>query len=330
MGRKRKLLTGVVPIGGPSLKSRKKAREVTSQYHSIRNEIEILRVKHNGDIHKSDSSVEVGENSSLKSESKKYIHETDRASKIEALEQQLVKLGGTNSYQQASIISTQHFKTSRWVLGTIEQLLGRTRTLLSVLEVGAINTQLQKAPWLDVRSIDVHSQHPLIEELDFFHLKVECNFDVCVSSMVVNCVPQPSRRGEMLLRMRCVLARDDSVLLLVLPARCVDSPHLTLVKQGIKKTKCCKGRYDFLELLRGLGFIDPNITKCTPRLVFYSMRRGPLIASAAEVGEYPWQREAKYRLQALPATLRQHFSLQIDGQINPKEFAIGFAPEFWK
>src|SRR2546423_765110 len=97
MGRKRKLFTGTKPIGGPTLKSRRVARVVTSKYHSIRNEQ--AQVTQSNDL----SAVEKQE-------------------KLNTLEQQLNEIGGTNRYQQASIISTQHFKTSRWVLQTLEQL----------------------------------------------------------------------------------------------------------------------------------------------------------------------------------------------------------------
>lgn len=42
MGRKRKLFLGTESIGGKSMKSRRKARFVTSQYHNIRNELEAI------------------------------------------------------------------------------------------------------------------------------------------------------------------------------------------------------------------------------------------------------------------------------------------------
>lgn len=55
---------------------------------------------------------------------------------------------------------------------------------LNVLEVGAINIQLQQYHWLDVRSIDLNSQHPLIEECDFFDIIPSSFYDVVVCSMV--------------------------------------------------------------------------------------------------------------------------------------------------
>ena len=146
MGRRRKMITSAVkPLSGTkSLKSRRLARVVTSKYHSIRNEMSL-----------------VDQQSSLSSAEKK--------SKKEELNQKLEDIGGTNRYQEASIISTQHFKTSRWVLGCVDRHMGEysegmkaendkkdavsvpgavshkkmKKSLLEVLEVGAINIQVR-------------------------------------------------------------------------------------------------------------------------------------------------------------------------------------------
>lgn len=170
------------------MKSRRKARFVTSQYHNIRNEISAI------------------DNNSL-------IQPDDKDEKKKVLNEKLEAIGGVDKYQQASIISTSHFKTSRWVVSILEQL-GCRKTLpipaavkspapaiesketvptsrslvsnskLNVLEVGAINVQLQQCRWLNVRSIDVNSQHPSIEECDFFDIEPTAAFDAVVCSMV--------------------------------------------------------------------------------------------------------------------------------------------------
>lgn len=170
------------------MKSRRKARFVTSQYHNIRNEISAI------------------DNNSL-------IQPDDKDEKKKVLHEKLEAIGGVDKYQQASIISTSHFKTSRWVVSILEQLgcrktqqiptaekspslaiegqeTGSASTKmvpnckLNVLEVGAINVQLQQCRWLNVRSIDVNSQHPLIEECDFFDIEPTASFDAVVCSMV--------------------------------------------------------------------------------------------------------------------------------------------------
>lgn len=160
MGRKRKVHIGPTPIGGHELKSRKLARTVTAQYHIIQNERSTVV-------------------------NNKQISEQEKKNKLAVLQHQMDQIGGTNRYQQASIISTQHFKTSKWVTQTLQDLGKKDNTTkLNLLEVGAINIQLQQYSWLNVKAIDLNSQHPLIEECDFFSLVPNKNFDVVVCSMV--------------------------------------------------------------------------------------------------------------------------------------------------
>jgi hypothetical protein len=101
--RKRKLFLGVNPIGGPVLKSRRLARIITSKFHNIQNSIHLLSVS------KQETNVsncpDMGDTSDLQN--------GDIEAKINALNEQLTRLGGRNRYQEASIISTNHFKTSR-------------------------------------------------------------------------------------------------------------------------------------------------------------------------------------------------------------------------
>jgi 25S rRNA (adenine2142-N1)-methyltransferase len=389
MGRKRKLLTGVVPIGGPSLKSRKKAREVTSRYHSIRNELELIN------NNKSGKGIDNRDTRDTETDGKDTL-DMITSTKVAALEKELEDIGGTNRYQEASIVSTQHFKTSRWVLSTIESLMGRKPTnntddtnrgattktesaerwtehkpniadKYHALEIGAINIQLQQCPWLDTDSIDVNSQHPLIKEINFFDLPLTFEYDICISSMVVNCVTKPSQRGEMLLKMRYILKNDNSLLLLVLPSRCVDSKYVTLnqcskriqskKKYNNNKDKH-KGRHDFALLLQGLGYIDVTIAKETPHLVFYSMRRGPLASTisnddntvtknalssssspsaAANIRykcneSFSWENDAKLQLKTLSSNLSKHYNKEntdMDTVVPPKDFAIGFSSKLW-
>lgn len=272
MKRKRKLVTGLKPIGNPTLKSRKKARSVTAAYHVIKNEL--------ADIEKED------EGDGLPKNEKKA-----------ALEKELESIGGIDAYQRASIVSTQHFKTSRWVLSEISKHLKieqvakiqgkkkkKERGPIRVLEVGAINIQLQQVKHLDVRSIDINSQHPLIEEVDFFDVKPENNYDVVVCSMVLNCVHEVSRRGEMIARLRGHLRNPSSLLLLVLPIRCIRSKHL--------------GDESFVSICAALGLTTVEI-KETPKLLFYTFRR-----SGADDSSTDWRKACRMGLASLVKTDR--------------------------
>lgn len=160
MGRTRKLHLGCKPIGGAPVKSRRLARAITSQYHVIQNEKSLI--------------------------AKEILNEKEKHQRLSALDAKMNEIGGTNAYQQASIISTQYFKTSKWVAGTLAKLGKQSEGVskLNVLEVGAINTQLQQYSWLNVRSIDLNSQQPSIEECDFFTVEPRSQYDVVVCSMV--------------------------------------------------------------------------------------------------------------------------------------------------
>ena len=318
MGRKRKLFTGVAPIGGHSIKSLKKARRVTSAYHNIRNEIQQIS-----------KSLDIDEKTKLEKKAK--------------LEAQLEDMGGTNKYQEASMLATKHFKTSRWVLTCINDYLpkpvywkGDNRSNLDipsksregrfqVLEVGAINTQLQQCTGLNVRAIDINSQHPSIEELDFFDIPPAYTYDCVVCCMVLNCVDSPSKRGEMLARLRGQLKDEQSLLLLVLPTRCVDSPHI--------------GKERFNNLLDLLGFVPATAVKVTPRLHFYVLKRGPLLQARSNKGGDDWLWETQARLSlvsqgpvagtavntsTLLSTLK-HFRHNFDAEVTPTGFAISIA-----
>jgi hypothetical protein len=160
MGRKRKLFLGSAPIGGAAVKSRRVARKITSQYHLIQNEKSLV-------------------------EKDTTLTEEEKASKLSALQRNMDEIGGTNRYQQASIVNTQHFKTSKWVASTLVALeKPKKYEKLNILEIGAINTQLQQYKWANVKAIDLNSQDPMIEECDFFTLVPEAKYDVVVSSMV--------------------------------------------------------------------------------------------------------------------------------------------------
>ena len=133
--------------------------------------------------------------------------------------------------QDASALNTALHSTSRWVLRRL-----RARRLLPtspgapVLEVGAINTQLLLTPDLRVRAVDLHSSHPSIERSDFFSLPHggpadartgACTpYDVVVCSMVLNCVPDPNRRFEMLVGLRSQL-RVGGLAFITLPRSCL-------------------------------------------------------------------------------------------------------------
>lgn len=108
---------------------------------------------------------------------------------------------------------------------------------LAFLEVGALSTKnaCSKSSLFRVTRIDLHSQHPEILSQDFMERPIptqeEDKFDVISLSLVLNYVPSPQQRGEMLRRTTMFLRHANSntasnsplfpCLFLVLPAPCI-------------------------------------------------------------------------------------------------------------
>jgi 25S rRNA (adenine2142-N1)-methyltransferase len=271
----------------PIMKSRKKARQVTTLFHKHTRERDLALA--NGD-----------------------------PQQVQRCDELLEEMGGREEYQRASQLSTSFHSTSKWVLGSLARkgwLLGipieksdeddingdtaskkknckKQRRPTRLLEVGAINTELldaaeqmvttpiavapsstsggvsneQKKYRLNVRAIDIHSMDKeRIEEADFLTLKLISphvleRYDVIVCSMVLNCVTTPSDRGKMLARLYHHL-RPGGWLFLTIPLFCLTkSAFLTLPI--------------FTELLGsgGVGFVVEE-TKHTPRVAFFVCQR---------------------------------------------------------
>ena len=252
----------------PAMRSRKKARVVTTLFHKYTRDRELALQQ--GDMDR--------------------VKECDI--KIE-------EMGGRQEYQRASQLSTAHHSTSKWVIGELKKsgwLYGipegmhettkktkrkvpRRKTRL--LEVGAINTELLNAAkeketdiegngtvskyQLDVRSIDLQSSHDGIEEADFLtfplcHRDLDQRHDVVVCSMVINCVPTPEQRGTMLTRLFHQL-RPGGLCFLTLPKLCLtQSPFMT------------PQRFQSLLSTAGVGF-EVEETKESPKVSFFILRR---------------------------------------------------------
>jgi 25S rRNA (adenine2142-N1)-methyltransferase len=174
------------------LRSLARARAVTSRFHELTQELKQRRA--------------AGE---------------DTASVQAALN----SLGGRDAYQEASVLTTERHKTSRFVYSTLQSMGLRPQAgepPLRLLEVGAVNLQLSSCPWLSTRAIDLRSTHPRIEEMDFFSLRPRGAFTAVVCSMIMNCVPDASSRGRMLLGLRAHLA-VGGLAFVMLPLRCLES-----------------------------------------------------------------------------------------------------------
>ena len=272
-----------VPASSSSetMKSRKKARKVTTLFHKLTKERDAAAAKQDFE-------------------------------EVRRIDSEIDAMGGRPEYQRASVLSTSFHSTSKWVLGQlkqngwlygirmtpnhhghdqrIEQRWKRLRELprrpTRILEVGAINTELLDAAdssrsdknssknyKLHVRAIDIHSMATgRIEEYDFLDLPyidrdVHKRYDVIVCSMVINCVTTPEKRGEMLAKLYHHL-RPGGLCFLTLPKFClIKSAFLTasLFEEMLGRT--------------GVGF-EIVSTRSSPRLSFFVLRRPELDESS--------------------------------------------------
>lgn len=165
-----------------------------------------------------------------------------RASSIDA---QIQANGGLESYQIASKLGQSMDRggdSSKVLMDWIKPQLDQwqsTSPRLRVLEVGALSTKnaCSKTPTLDVTRIDLNSQEPGILKQDFMERPLPSGeqerFHLISLSLVLNYVPDPTGRGEMLKRCVKFLTSQCPIsfaptLFLVLPVACVDnSRYLT-------------------------------------------------------------------------------------------------------
>jgi 25S rRNA (adenine2142-N1)-methyltransferase len=199
--RKGKTAAPLVPPPNKTM-SRKRARQVTTQFHKLTRQREAAQ-------------------------------QANDEQALQSLEQEITVMGGREAYQKASQVSTSFHSTSKWVLAHLSRngwIYGvptvvhadasgvaampkkptkkeQQRRPTRILEVGAINTELLDAATtggrlLQVRAVDLHAMDRRIEQADFLqlsvsHKSVEERYDVIVCSMVLNCVPTALQRGEM-------------------------------------------------------------------------------------------------------------------------------------
>lgn len=147
-------------------------------------------------------------------------------------------------------------------------LHGIKKGSLKLLEVGSLSPDnlISKSPPFTLTRIDLNSQHPSIETQDFMERPLprseEDKFDIISLSLVLNYVPDPVIRGEMLRRTTQFLRAPKEgetethfpSMFLVLPAPCVtNSRYLT------------EGRLK--EIMESLGYVLVK-RKLSPKLIY--------------------------------------------------------------
>ncbi len=216
--------------------------------------------------------------------------------KTERLKAEIEASGGLRMYQEASIIGQSAERggdTSRvlmeWLLGaTSSEGLIKAHYKLRMLEVGAlkIDNACSRSGLFEMKRIDLHSQHPHIEEQDFMQMQLpkpenqsEEGYDLVSLSLVVNFVGDPTQRGDMLKRVGsflrpCTGGQNELVecapaLFLVLPAPCVtNSRYLD------------EGRLE--SIMESIGYRRAK-RKLSSKLVYYLWKYEPQDSDMARV-----------------------------------------------
>ena len=216
--------------------------------------------------------------------------------KTERLKAEIEASGGLKMYQEASIIGQSAERGGDTSRVLMESLLGARSSeglieahyKLRMLEVGALKTDnaCSRSGLFEMKRIDLHSQHPHIEEQDFMQMHLpkpenqsEQGYDLVSLSLVVNFVGDPTQRGDMLKRVgsflrpytggRNELAECVPALFLVLPAPCVtNSRYLD------------EGRLE--NIMESIGYRRAK-RKLSSKLVYYLWKYEPRDSDMARV-----------------------------------------------
>ncbi|KAL2107565.1 hypothetical protein VUR80DRAFT_5044 [Thermomyces stellatus] len=197
---------------------------------------------------------------------------------------ELAALGGLDRYQQASLLGQSKLRGGdsstvllEWLapfLSSREKEPGAAR--IRMLEVGALSTDnaCSTSGHFDNVRIDLNSQEPGILKQDFMERPLPEGpaerFDIISLSLVLNFVPDPAARGNMLRRTTEFL-REPS-LTSTLEEELYPSLFLVLPKSCVLNSRyCTEERLQHIMLSLGYSRVR---SKMTQKLVYYLWRLG--------------------------------------------------------
>lgn len=150
-------------------------------------------------------------------------------------------------------------------LSRIRTTTATTESRLRLLDVGALAPNYrQHDSWICWRGIDLHARDPAVEELDFFDLEPgQAACDLLALSLVLNFVPEPRRRGDMLLKAGRHLPLGG-LAFVVMPLAC------------IQRSRYCD-QATFMAALQYAGFkvLQTSTTKLLARYIVEKVADGP-------------------------------------------------------
>ncbi|KAJ9098607.1 hypothetical protein QFC21_004254 [Naganishia friedmannii] len=157
-----------------------------------------------------------------------------------AVETEIEEQGGLDTYQRASTLGQSSERGGDSSVVLIEWLKEMNEAMtredgagsrsIRMLEIGALspNNLAAKQPYITNTPIDLNSQHPDILAQDFLQRPLPKDdserFDIVSCSLVLNFVPEPRDRGQMLKLIHQQLHHSErSFLFLVLPTACTEN-----------------------------------------------------------------------------------------------------------
>lgn len=163
-----------------------------------------------------------------------------------AITAEISSLGGLERYQQASLLGQSKDRGGdsskillEWIKPSLSNTAQQAKTKherIRMLEVGALSTSnaCSSSDYFETVRIDLNSQAPGILRQDFMERPLPSNdsdrFDIISLSLVLNFVPEPAGRGDMLRRATSFLQSPEltigslsaiPAIFLVLPKSCV-------------------------------------------------------------------------------------------------------------
>lgn len=229
----------------------------------------------------------------------------DEAAKS-VIKEEIAAMGGLERYQQASLQGQRKDRGGdssgvlmQWIREYKSPKVDGEDSRLDLLEVGALSTEnaCSKSGRFDIERIDLNSQGEGIKQQDFMQRPLPKDdserFDIISLSLVLNFVPDPTLRGDMLLRTLNFLRRPETStvpfapsVFLVLPAPCVTNSRY-MDETTLER------------IMASLGYKLIH-SKPTQRLVYYLWKR---ISGAPAKREYFTKKELR------PGSTRNNFAI---------------------
>ena len=290
------------PPQAQALRSRKRARQVTTLFHKYTQERDaaVARARAVG----CPANVTEGNALHLTPIQLQVLED------VRKIDDKIAAMGGRKEYQRASQLSTSLFSTSKWVLGVLGRWgwldgfpIERKKSTIShaqmtnekeanqrrdvrLLEVGAVNTQLidaaartkthksdgnnprnksERLYCLDVKAIDIRSTDPRIQQTDFFDLHLNHDPSTFYDVIVISMVINcvtTPAQRGKMLHLCYKYLRPGGVCFLTLPKLC------------LVQSKFMSRSYFEEILTRGLGFdIMQEVGRDSPKIAFFVLRR---------------------------------------------------------